>query len=118
MSDVVIEGTDTHEPALVIGYRSSRRGRNIFHSVEESEGFAVVLRNASPRAGRIDALCDDLTEAMALEADLAEGHTLTLSSASKPALDMTFALDGEVTVELEPRARRRWIVTFQYQEIT
>jgi hypothetical protein len=114
-----ITGTDTHEPILVRGYKSIRRGRNIVHELTGTDADAITLRPAGLRTGTLVALCSTATDALALEADLAAAHTLEFSTDDQTGLDMTFVLDqgGLLVVELDPQTRKFFTVTFDFREI-
>ena len=112
-----ITGASPHTPAQILGYRTSRRGRNVVQELAASEDLAVTLRPAGLRSGTLRALFLTEAPARSLEAELAAAQTLTFETDELSAADMTFVLDGTIDVELDPTTRRRWIVAFDFQEV-
>ena len=109
-------GTST-SPALVLGYDTQRASQNIVHDIIGG-GIAVSLIRPRPRAGTLELFY--LTEAAAFAAlDLHSiESTFSLADSDRPAVNMTYALDGSgVQVALDPETRNRWIVSVSYQEV-
>jgi hypothetical protein len=114
-----ITGDAIHTPEQVLGFKSERRARNIIIDLPGSTDVAVSLRAAGQRRGTLTALFLTSADAMAFEADLAGARSFDLETDDQTGLDMTFVLqpDSRIELELEPRTRRVWTVTFDFQEI-
>jgi hypothetical protein len=78
----------------------------------------VALRPAGLRRGRFSAVFSGKAAAIALEAELALAQILTIADTDHSDLDMSFVLDGQLEIQLDPQTRRNWIVTWEFQEVT
>lgn len=118
MTNIITGTGGSHVPDLIDGYRSTRTSRNVLHTLAGSQEPAITLRPAGLRRGSLTALFSVQAEALALEADLAAGQTLTFDTDELTDVDMTFVLDGSLVVELDRDTRSRWTVTFDFQEVS
>lgn len=111
-------GSHTPVGLLLPSYRTRRRSRNIVTPSATGASVGVTLRPASLRTGRLEALFDSLTDAQALEADLAAGTVVALADSDHPGIDMDFVLadGGELDVQMQPNTVR-WLVICDFQEV-
>lgn len=114
--NVVDETTMT--PELVLGYDWSAPSRNIVHPLLGGAAIAVTLRRAGLRRGTMKLLF--LTQDEALSAFYQ--HRLPTRFYFEDTdrgveVSMSYVVDGDVTCELDPITRERWIVSVAYQAV-
>lgn len=113
----VNDGTlDTTSPTLVLGYQANRESQNIIHDIIGG-GIAVTLIRPRPRAGTLRLFY--LTEEDAFESlgYHSRETTFSLSDTERPSYAMTYVLDGNLDIELDPEGRRRWVLSVDFQEV-
>jgi hypothetical protein len=108
-------GAGDTTPLLILGYEASRTSRNIVHDL--IEGMAVTLVSPRPRSGTLGLLYTDETEAFAALELHAERTSFTLESLERSVTNMTYVIDGSVSIALDTATRDHWVVSIQYQEI-
>lgn len=113
----ISDGTTTITPILISGYESSRTSRNVVHPILGTNVPAVSLRAAGLRTGTLTALVANRAAAVALETVLAKALLLTYTDPDT-TLSMTFVLDGEARVKLDPDTLTLWTVVWDYSEVT
>lgn len=115
----ISDGTTTITPILIDGYESVRASRNVKHDILGTAVPSFSLRPAGLRSGRLTALMEDRAAALALENVLAGANLLTFTD-TDTTLTMTFGLDGDgqIVTRLDRDTRRRWLVEWDYAEVT
>lgn len=103
-------------PRLVLGYETSRESRNVVHDLIGG-GIAVALVAPRPRSGDLRLFYPEEVDAWgALELHSLEA-VFTLTEASRPAVGMTYVVNGSVSLALDDNTRKNWVVTIPYQEV-
>lgn len=112
----VNDGTEESvSPTLVLGYGTSRESLNIVHDIIGG-GIAVTLIRPRPRAGTLELFFSEETPAFeALELHSRES-TFTLSDTDRPAVGMTYVVEGTSDLALDG-SRKRWTLSVGYQEV-
>jgi len=111
-------GESSVSPTLVLGYRSTRPARNLVHSIIDRADPDVTLKPAGLRTGTMQLFHLTLATALACEALHALEGVCTLEDTDLPELDMSYIAAGDITLELDPDTRKRWVVSLEYQEVT
>lgn len=113
------QGNPTSTPTLVVGYESSRDSRNVFKPVYTNATPAedVALRAAGPRTGRITYLYR--SEGLSRDAETMHRgpYTFTLVDPDVPSVNMTYAVDGQITRRLDPDTRTIWLLEVGFREV-
>lgn len=142
VTSIIEYGTDgVIVPTLIDGYQVSRESRNVVHSIVGRAQPDVTLRPASLRKGTlrlvfggtsssseyvffdgyITLLDLDATDPEQASKDAFDAHSepnvFVLRDSTRPTVEMTYVVDGQIGRELDPVTRRVWIVTVDYQEI-
>ena len=98
-----------------------RPTRTLVHELLDGTGTPdVTLRPFGSRKGDLVFLCADEVAATALESlHTSSPATLSLASTDRPHLDglRYVVAEGDISVELDIRTRRRWTVTVPYREV-
>lgn len=108
--------SETTTPLLVNGYQASLESRNIMHDLIGG-GFAVALVGPRPRSGTLELLYETEADAFAALNMHREQSTFTLSDDDRTSVDMTYVINGVVTIALEDETRSLWVVSIGYQEV-
>ena len=111
-------GTDTIEPEQIDGFESDSESGTLVERVLGSEEVAVTLRPATLRNGRMSLVMGH-SEAgsAAAESALRGAHVWTLTTGTRPTIDMSFVVVGRITRTLDPSTRNVWLVGFSWQEV-
>jgi hypothetical protein len=116
VTTTVTLGETTITPTLLLGYRSTRRTRNVITPTLDDEATdAVMLRGAGLRTGTLVFLCTEET-AFALE-QLHTAGVLTLADDEVPAIGMDYVPSGQISVVLDEDTRDDWTVEVEFQEV-
>jgi hypothetical protein len=118
MSTVITATTssETTTPLIVHGYQTERQSQNIIHDLI-SGGIAVTLIAPRPRSGRLELVYEQEADAYAaLEMHAAE-DTFTLADDDVPSVNMSYVIDGSVSLTLDDETRSLWVLTVGYQEV-
>ncbi len=107
-------GTTT-TPLLVDGYDASRASQNLIHDLI-SGGIAVTLIAPRPRAGTLQLVYDNESDAFGAVVMHAAEDTFSLSRGDLTVIEMTYVLDGAVSIAID-ETRSAWIVSVGYQEV-
>jgi hypothetical protein len=116
MAHTISDGTTVITPRHITGFESSRPTKTVVHTVVGSAASAITLRPAGLRTGTLEAIFDTLTQALALEALLAQAKSFALTVSDAPALGMAFVAVGNITADLDPDTDL-WVVTSGFQEV-
>ena len=116
-STITAEAGGTTTPTLVLGYATTRAGRNIVHDLIGG-GIAVVLVAPRPRSGTLELLYESEADAAACFDLHSLETTYTLVDPERPGIGMVYAIDGDIGLALDNDTREMWIVSIPYQEIT
>lgn len=104
-------------PLLVEGYSASRRSGNLIKQVLGTSTPAVVLRPAALRAGVLRFLFATSTAAdTVMDALAAATGPLALTDTDHPRINMTFVLDGDLDMEVDPTTMTYCWVSVPFQE--
>ncbi len=116
MSTITRGGT-TIEPKMILGWETVRRSRNILHEVIGKPSPDVTVQPSAPRTGTLELFF--LTEDAAVAADElhAAPGALTLVNDDHAARSMTYVIDGDVRLRLDPATRLRWTLTVPFREV-
>lgn len=118
MAETITSGATTITPELVDGYRSERESGNVIHQAADNPSRVdVTLRPAGLRSGTLRLLFLTLTEALEAEAVHAAAGVLALTSTDHPGLNMSYVVNGTISVELDDDSRALWLVEVQFQEV-
>ena len=111
-----VTSEDTTTPIAVDGYETSRQSQNIIHDLI-SGGIAVTLIAPRPRAGRLELIYDNETDAFAALNLHAEETVFTIARDDITAIGMSYVVDGSVDLEVD-QTRTMWRASVGYQEAT
>lgn len=111
-------GTGTTTPVLLMPWTTRQPSGNIFHAVQDASAPWVSLQAARTREGEHRAFYDTETDASAARDLLATADTFTLDYPERPSIEMVFAVDGEVQMQLDETTAAHWVVQFGYREVT
>lgn len=103
-------------PDLVLGYETARSSRNIVHQIIGG-GIAVSVIAPNPRSGVLSLFFSSETSAFAALNQHATETTFSLVSTDRTPINMTYVVDGDVSLALEDGTRNLWIVDVGYQEV-
>lgn len=103
---------------MILGYSSRRAAKNIIHAIIGRADPDITIAAAGLRTGTLEALFLNLAAAVELETLLAGANVLELADTDYPALNMSYVASGAIEVSLDDQTRTRWVVRFDYQEIT
>lgn len=117
MSVTITRGESSVAPYMVLGYKSSRAAGNLIHTIIGRADPDVTIKPAGLRTGTLQLFCLDLATALEVEAIHAGEGSLDLVDTDLPTLAMTYVVDGDIELELDPDTRRRWVVTVGFQEV-
>jgi len=110
-------GAGTTEPLTVLSpYETRWQSRNVTHDLIGG-GIAISLVASRPRAGELALLYLTEAEAFAAAQLHLEETTFTLAETERPAVSMTYAVNGQIVCELDEETLELWIVTIGYQEV-
>lgn len=107
----------TTVPTLVLGYATTREGRNVIHDLIGGD-IAVTLVPPRPRAGTLRLFYLTEAEAYAALQLHAEATTFSLVTDDLVHIDMTYVLAGNVGVQLDDETRVQWVTEVDYQEVS
>lgn len=111
-------GAGTVTPLMILStYAATSGGRNVVHSLIGG-GLAVSLVGSDPRSGTFDAFFTVEADAWACLALHREPTTFTLTDTDVPAVNMTYAVNGDVVIALDENTASVWTVSIGYQEVT
>lgn len=110
-------GAGTTTPLTILSpYGAQIRSRNVVHDLIGG-GISVSLVQPRPRAGELRLLYETEAAADAALRLHYQEATFTLVESDRPTLNMTYAVDGDLAIELDDQTLEVWIVTIGYQEI-
>lgn len=110
-------GAGSTTPTSVLSpYSSDWESRNIIHDLIGG-GIAVSLVAPRPRSGTYEVLYQTEEAAYACVALHREETTFTLADTDRPSVGMTYVLNGQTSVRLDPDTLEWFIVTIGYQEV-
>lgn len=118
MTVTITCGAASASPELVLGYKSTRKARNLIHDIIDRDDPDVTLKPAGLRTGKLELFCLDLAAALAMEALHASEGVCALEDTDLSSLNMSYVASGDITVELDGQTRTRWVVSVEYQEVT
>lgn len=120
MTTSVSDGDTTVIVTTLTGYSAEREGRNIVHTIIGTPDPSVTLREAGLRSGELEALVPTLAMATDLETLLAGALPMTLSDSEVTGVNMSFVVPdgGRITVTLDDETRDRWLVRWDFQEVS
>lgn len=105
-------------PIVVEGFEYARAARSILHPILGNPAPDVTFRPGGLRKGRMVLVMADSVSAHAAVVGLLTDRTFTLADADVPEIGMRFRVaDDDVSVQLDPVTRRRWLVTVPFQEV-
>jgi hypothetical protein len=111
------DGSGTTTPMMVLSpWETRRTSRNTVHNLTGG-GIAVSLVAPQPRSGTMSLLYPDEASAFACLELHAHETAFTLTETDRPHVSMTYVLDGDASVELDPATRELFTVTISYQEV-
>lgn len=107
------------EPLVVNGLSVAREARSIVHTILGSSNPDVTFRPASLRRGTLKLVMPSAASAFAAQSGLLTPRTFDLVDTDVPQANMRFVVgdDEEVTVTLDPVARKSWIVEVPFREV-
>lgn len=117
MSSLITRTSDsaTTSPTLVLGYETTRSGRNVVHDLINGD-IAVTIVKPRPRSGTLELFYPDETEAWAAFALHSLADTYTLADTDRPGIGMLYVVQN-ASLALDDATRNRWVVSVEYQEI-
>lgn len=108
----------TITPDLIMPWSTRQTSANIFHDIQGSDTPWVSLQGARKRSGELRLFFAAETDAEDARTKLSASDTFTIDYAARPSLEFTFAVDGDITVELDENTQDHWTVQFGYREVT
>lgn len=108
---------ETTTPLAIIGYEAKRTTRNVYHDVLGG-GTDVTLRPAEPRSGVLRMLYADEASARLAQDMFTRSELFTLDDPEFPSTRMTFALEGDLGIVLDPDTQIPWLISVGYQEVS
>jgi hypothetical protein len=120
VATTITAGATTIVADAIAAYSSTSEHGNKIHGRIATGLVDVVLREAGPRAGRLELVIDAEAAAYAAETALRGPAVWTLTSDELASIAMSFVVadGGNVSRELEPTTGATWLVAFDWQEIT
>ncbi|HWO51561.1 MAG TPA: hypothetical protein VNN23_08190 [Ornithinibacter sp.] len=110
-------GTGTTTPLTVLSpYSASWASRNVIHALIGG-GIAVSLVTPDPRRGVLELLYGTAAEAYQAIALHREETAFTLIEDDPSHISMTYVVDGELSVRLDPETLILWIASIGFQEV-
>ncbi len=108
---------DSTSPDLLLPWEKSHASANIFHDVQGSPTAWVSIQGARSGEGELRAFYISETDANAALTLLKSADVFTLDYPERTSIEMTFAVDGTVTMQLDEETSDHWLVTFGYREV-
>lgn len=108
--------TDTTSPRIIQPWRTTQEPGTIVHDIQGATSPWISLSPARTREGTLSALYDTESDAEAARTLLSGAELFTITYAARPTLEFTFAVVGQLEVEL--LRGRRWSVRIAYREVT
>lgn len=114
-ADISAESTT---PVLIMPWRTLSASSNVFHDIQDAEMPWVSLRAARGHRGELRLFYNTSeTDAAAAAALLRTADTFTIDYDERTSLEMTFAVEGDVEVELNEETQDHWVVRFGYRQV-
>jgi len=117
MTATISDGATNFEPLMVVGWESTREAGNVIHDIINRPDDDVTYRPARYRSGTLTVLCATLEDAITLEALVSQPKKLTLTEDTRPALNMAFVVEGDITVTLEEETREEATVAIEFRQV-
>lgn len=117
MTTTITAGIYTITPDVVDGFSSVRRAGNIMHPVLGSDDVDVTYRPAKLRTGTLRLVFTDESDALEAELLHATGTVFVVASTDRDAVEMTYAVAGDITLDLDDETRDVWFLGIPYQEV-
>lgn len=111
-------GTDTTTPDLILPWSTEQDSANVFHDIQGATTPWVSIQGARARRGDLALFYTTESDAEAARVMFSEPDTFTIDYDERTSLEMTFAVDGTVRVELDDQTSAHWVVRFGYREVT
>lgn len=105
----------TTSPIAVDGYEATRTSRNIVHDLINGD-VAVTLISPRLRSGRLRLVYGNAVDAVAALTLHEIETTFFLERDDLPGLNMTYVLDGDVSIAVD-ESRGAWVLTVGFQEV-
>ncbi len=111
-------GAGATTPDLILPWTTAQTSANVFHDIQGASTPWVSLQGARARRGELRCFYQAEADAEAARALLSTLDTFTIDYPARTSIEMTFAVDGDVQVELDQETTDHWIVRFGYREVT
>jgi len=105
----------TTSPVAVDGYEATRASQNIVHDLISGD-IAVTLISPRPRSGTLQLVYGNAADAFAAFTLHETETTFFLERDDLPALNMTYVLDGDLTITVDD-SREAWVLAVGFQEV-
>lgn len=114
----IVGGATVATPLLVVvdSLKTRRASNNKVHQLL-SGGVALTIRAAAPRTGELVLLYSSKSAAESARDSFAQPAVFTYVD-DAPTESLTFVVTDQVSCEIEPETKARWIVTVPYQSVT
>jgi hypothetical protein len=117
MTTTITDAATNIIPDLVLGYNTTRASRNVIHNVIGKAEPDITLELDGLRTGTLQLFFETKETAWEAYNALAGVATWELTDTDYPEIDMNFVREGNMSMELDPVSRRRWIIEVDYQEV-
>lgn len=117
MAITITMGASSVAPQLVLGYKTTRQGKNLIHPIVNRADPDVTLAEAGLRTGTLELLFLNLTDALAGELLHAGVGACQLEDTDLPGMNMFYVVDGAIGLALDEETRLRWVVSVDFQEV-
>lgn len=111
-------GTGTTTPVLLFPWSTQQTSGNVFHKVPGASAPWVSLGTPGSREGELRAFYTVEADASDARDLLITIDTFTLDYPERPSIEMVFAVDGTVQMQLDETTSDHWVVQFGYREVT
>lgn len=109
-------GSPSVVPALAIGMATQIETNSVVHVLASGRRVVFYL-GASARSGTLIFLFTDEAAAWAALALHKLAAPITLTDTDRPRHGMTYAVQDQIALELDPETLENWILTVPYQEV-
>lgn len=102
----------------ILGYQSSREVPTVVHRIIGRGNPDFTVQATGPRMGNFRFFCLDETAALALSKSLQRAGQFVLADTATAIANTTFAVTGNIDLELDDQTLIRCIVAVDYTEVT
>ena len=118
MTTTITDGTTVLTPEIITGWEASQESGNVIHAIIGKADPDVTLKPAGTRAGTLELLFLNVTDAETARAMLTQPLPFIIESTDAWLNNIHIVANGSISSVLEDTTRSMWTISFDYQEIT